>query len=179
MGFASASATSAEMTKIAGGRAPVGFGPQRRGDNEARSSNCRRDLVPGKLREQARVIRAPVVPVGFGPQRRFQNWKSKRSNAWQRRFFSLRTTRNIKQSRWMRQLRRCCLRTLEFLASSKSWSPLCRLTILFSKPLGLQSLGYQTTEIGQAPARRARLSMCSTSQGKARARAARAGRRPL
>ena len=47
----------------------------------------------------------------------------------------------------MRQLRRCCLRTLEFLASSKSWSPLCRLTILFSNPLGLQSLGYQTAEM--------------------------------
>ena len=34
-----------EVTGGAGGRVPVGFGPQRRGDNEARSSECRWDLI--------------------------------------------------------------------------------------------------------------------------------------
>ena len=88
---------------------------------------------------------------------------------------------------------------MEFLASSKSWSPLRRLARLLSNPLGLQSLGYHTAAMisglcfhpcefhptlarsGKPRAPRARLSMRSTSHGKARARgrrAARAGRRP-
>ena len=41
MGFASADATSAQATGGAGGRVPVGFGPQRHSDIEARSSVCR------------------------------------------------------------------------------------------------------------------------------------------
>ena len=47
-------------------------GPQRRGDNEARSER-RWGLVPGKQRERAGVIRSPVVPVGFGLQKRSDN----------------------------------------------------------------------------------------------------------
>ena len=42
---------------------PAGFGPQRRSDNEARSSVCRWDLAPGKQRERAGVSR---MSVGFG-----------------------------------------------------------------------------------------------------------------
>ena len=42
---------------------PVGFGPQRRSDNEARSSVWRWDLASGKQRERAGVNR---MPVGFG-----------------------------------------------------------------------------------------------------------------
>ena len=49
MGFASADAASAEVTGGAGGGVPVGFGPQRRSENEARSSQ-RWHVVPGKQR---------------------------------------------------------------------------------------------------------------------------------
>ena len=41
----------------------MGFGPQRRSDNEARSSVRRWDLAPGKQCERAGVSR---TPVGFG-----------------------------------------------------------------------------------------------------------------
>ena len=44
-------ATSDEVTGGAGGRAPVGFGPQMRSDTEARSFVRRWDLAPGKQRE--------------------------------------------------------------------------------------------------------------------------------
>ena len=50
MGFASADAASAEVTGGAGGRVPVGFGPQRRSDN-----------APGKQRERGGVTRVPVM----------------------------------------------------------------------------------------------------------------------
>ena len=63
--FASADASSAEVTGGAGGRVPVGFGSQRRSGSKARSSECRWDLLPGKHRERAGVIRVPVVPGGI------------------------------------------------------------------------------------------------------------------
>ena len=46
-----------------GGLVPVGFGPQRRSDSEARLSVCWWDLAPAKQQKRAGVSR---MPVGFG-----------------------------------------------------------------------------------------------------------------
>ena len=59
VGFASVDATSAEVTGGAGGRVPVGFGPQIR----KRSRPCAWDLAPGKQRERAGVSRTPMKPA--------------------------------------------------------------------------------------------------------------------
>ena len=100
---------ASEGTGGAEGRVPVGFGPQRRSDIKARLSECRWDLVPGKQRERAGVIR---VPVGFG----------------------LAEAARIRPSRWMRGTPGVIKELVTFAQAG----------ILFSNPLGLQSLGYET-----------------------------------
>ncbi|CAJ1343579.1 unnamed protein product, partial [Effrenium voratum] len=60
--FGLAEAARMEVTGGAGGRVPVGFGPQRRGDNEARSSECG-GIWFQESSEHELCMRVPVVPV--------------------------------------------------------------------------------------------------------------------